>query len=174
MTGRIVAKFLADGMLGKLARWMRALGLDCAFCNGAADDELVRRAQSEDRVLLTRDRRLAERRLLRNRVVLVAQDDWRDQLAEVRQAFDFSAEIRPLSRCLECNTLLESAAASEVAPLVPAYVAKTQRQFRRCAGCGRIYWAGTHQGRIQATLDRLRLHGLELPGDPRGEKGGGA
>lgn len=165
-----MAKFLADGMLGKLARWLRALGVDCAFCNGAPDDELVRRARQEDRVLLTRDRRLAERRLLRGRVVLVAGDDWPDQLAEVRRAFDFSAEIRPLSRCLECNTPLEAAAPAEVADLVPPYVLKTQRQFLRCAGCGRVYWAGTHRGRIQATLDRLRLHGLESPGDPPGQK----
>ncbi len=165
-----MAKFLADGMLGKLARWLRALGLDCVFCNGTADDALVRRALEEDRVLLTRDRRLAERRLLRDRVVLVAGDDWPDQLAEVRRAFDFSAEIRPLSRCLECNTPLAAAAPADVAELVPPYVLQTQRQFLRCAGCGRIYWAGTHRGRIQATLDRLRLRGLELPGDPPGEE----
>ncbi len=164
-----MAKFLADGMLGKLARWMRALGVDCAFCNGAADDELVRRAVAEDRVLLTRDRRLAERRLLRGRVVLVSRDRWPEQLAEVRQAFDFSAEIQPLSRCLECNIRLEAAAAADVAPLVPPYVAKTQRQFTRCAGCGRIYWAGTHQGRIQATLARLQLFGSSVEGDRRGE-----
>ena len=164
-----MAKFLADGMLGKLARWLRALGVDCAFCNGAPDDALVRRALAEDRVLLTRDRRLAERRLLRNRVVLVTRDGWPEQLAEVRRVFDFSAEIRPLSRCLECNTPLVAAAPADVADLVPPYVLKTQRQFLRCGGCGRIYWAGTHRSRIQATLDRLRLHGLDWPGEPPGE-----
>lgn len=164
-----MAKFLADGMLGKLARWLRALGVDCAFCNGAPDDALVRRALAEDRVLLTRDRRLAERRLLRNRVVLVTRDGWPEQLAEVRRVFDFSAEIRPLSRCLECNTPLAAAAPADVADLVPPYVLKTQRQFLRCGGCGRIYWAGTHRSRIQATLDRLRLHGLDWPGEPPGE-----
>jgi uncharacterized protein len=169
-----VAKFLADGMLGKLARWLRALGVDCDFCNGAPDGELVRRALAEDRILLTRDRRLAQRRLLRDRVVLVTRDRWPEQLTEVRRAFDFSAEIRPLSRCLECNTPLAAAAPADVADRVPPYVLKTQRQFTRCPGCGRIYWAGTHRDRIQAILDRLRRHGLELPGDPPGEGKDGA
>ena len=54
-------RLLADGMLGTLAKWLRLLGYDTAYDNVAADPELARRARSEGRVLLTRDRELSKR-----------------------------------------------------------------------------------------------------------------
>lgn len=54
-------KFVADVMVGKLARWLRMLGFDTAYSNKFEDDELLRIAQSEARILLTRDVPLAAR-----------------------------------------------------------------------------------------------------------------
>ncbi len=53
-------KFIADVMVGKLARWLRVLGLDVSYSNNYEDDEIIDIAESEDRVILTRDTGLAE------------------------------------------------------------------------------------------------------------------
>jgi uncharacterized protein with PIN domain len=49
-----------------------------------------------------------------------------------------------LSRCAVCNTTLERVSREDVASRVPPYVVRTQTDFRRCPGCGRVYWPGTH------------------------------
>lgn len=163
-----MAKFLVDGMLGTLARWLRVLGVDSAFASGADDDELVRRALDENRVLLTRDRRLAERRLLRGRVVLIGAESWPDQIRELARAQDLTGLIHPLTRCLRCNTILEDLAPAAAAAHVPPYIAATHSRYYRCPSCARIYWPGTHRDRMSATLARLGFS--KLPHNP--EAGG--
>ena len=158
-----MAKFLVDGMLGKLARWLRVLGVDTSFDSGADDDELVGRAVNEDRILLTRDRRLAERRLLRGRVVLIGAESWPDQIRELARAQDLTGLIHPLTRCLRCNTVLEDLAPAAAAPRVPPYIAATHSRYYHCPTCARIYWPGTHRERMSATLARLGLPELSRP-----------
>ena len=53
-------RFVADSMLGSLARWLRMLGYDTAYRKDVADDELSRLASSEKRRILTRDKDLAK------------------------------------------------------------------------------------------------------------------
>jgi uncharacterized protein with PIN domain len=163
-----VTKFLVDGMLGKLARWLRAMGVDAAYDAAAPDEELVRRAVDEDRFLLTRDRRLTERRRLRGRVLLIAAERWPDQMRELSRVFDLTAGQSPLSRCLECNASLEQVPAVEVAGRVPPYIAWKHRNFLRCPDCGRIFWPGTHRDRMQATLAHLAR---QLRNSPDAEAG---
>ena len=47
-------RFIADVMGGKLARWLRVLGFDAAYSNTYVDDEIIRIAETENRVILTR------------------------------------------------------------------------------------------------------------------------
>jgi len=49
-------RFLADAMLGRLARWLRMLGYDTWYDAAADDHSLVMRADYERRIVLTRDR----------------------------------------------------------------------------------------------------------------------
>lgn len=160
-----MTRFLVDGMLGRLARWMRLLGLDTAWPGQAADPALVARAVAEDRVLLTRDRRLALRRALRGRVVVIRSEHWREQLAQLLTELPLAAEIRPLCRCSVCNTPLVQARLEELVAPPPPYVVLTQPAFDRCPDCGRVYWPGTHRARIAAELDRLGIR-LDPPDPP--------
>lgn len=150
-------RFLADCNVGRLARWLRALGYDAAYHAQIGDAELVREAAAEDRVVLTRDRDLTRRRAITSglvRAILIRDDDVRAQL---RQVFtDLGLDLtHSLTRCIECNSRLEPRAAAHVADRVPPYVRSTQTNYSQCPDCGRVYWAGTHWQRMHQVLAGL-------------------
>lgn len=151
MDDATVVRFVADGMLGSLARWLRRLGYDTDYANDRDDNTLVRIARADGRVLLTRDRGLAGRRNLR--VLLIESQTLDEQLRQVRRAYPLPPVLRP-PRCSECNTPLLSASPEEVAGRVPPYVERTYAHFHVCEGCGRIYWPGSHREHMAARLDR--------------------
>jgi len=149
---RVAPPLLLDGMLGRLARWLRLLGYDAAYDREASDHALVRRARAESRVLLTRDRRLAARQGVQ--ALLIISEHLDEQVHQVRQALGPPPDP-PLSRCPACNTPLLPTAREAVRDRVPPYVWRRQREFRLCPGCHRVYWPGTHVERIQATLETI-------------------
>jgi uncharacterized protein with PIN domain len=134
-------KLLVDGMLGTLAKWLRLLGYDTAYDNIANDHALARRARAEGRVLLTRDRELVNRRGLHT--LLIESEMLEEQVQQVQDALGPPPDP-VLSRCAVCNTELEQVSPEDIASRVPPYVVRTQADFRRCPGCGRVYWPGTH------------------------------
>jgi hypothetical protein len=147
-------RFLADAMLGRLARWLRLLGFDTAYEAHLPDAEVVRRALEEERWILTRDRALpAEWRVSGVRVL--ESEELREQLAEVVRAFRLAGLVRPFSRCGECNALLAPASGDQIEASVPPRVAAREREFRRCPGCGRVYWRGSHTARMKTVMDRI-------------------
>jgi uncharacterized protein with PIN domain len=150
-------RFLADCNVGRLARWLRALGYDAEYRPHLSDAQLVQDALAEDRVLLTRDVDLMQRRVVASglvRTVFVRDDDVRRQLRQL------VAELRldrsqALTRCLECNLELVTRTAGDVAARVPPYVRATQNRYSECPQCARVYWAGTHWSRMHSVLDGL-------------------
>ena len=58
-------RFMADEMLGKLAKWLRTIGYDTVYYTGGGDSALVQQALAEDRVILTGDSHLVKRKLAR-------------------------------------------------------------------------------------------------------------
>ena len=143
-------RLLADGMLGKLAKWLRLLGSDTAYDNTATDPELARRARAEGRVLLTRDRELATRRGLHT--LLIRSQMLEEQIREVRDGIG-PPPHPALSRCAVCNSVLTPVSPAQVADQVPPYVLRTQDEFHRCPGCGRVYWPGTHLHAMRAQME---------------------
>ena len=139
-------KFIADIMVGKLARYLRMAGYDVAYFNDASDDFILKTAMKEDRIVLTRDTLMLERRQFRNgtlKSVFILDDDIREQLLQIRSELNIS--LGPdLIRCLICNDLLVKVSKKEVRHKVPPYVYGTQDDFMYCRKCGRYYWRGTH------------------------------
>ena len=139
-------RFIADVMLGRLARWLRVLGLDVAYSNAYEDNEIVRMAEQENRVILTRDTGLAARRS-RAECLLIASVNYKEQIQQVLRTFDLRT-FTVFSRCLECNVLLKDVDKESVFEQVPAYVYLTQERFAICPSCNRVYWHGTHADRM--------------------------
>lgn len=145
-------QLLADGMLGRLAKWLRLLGYDVAYDNAASDPELAHRARAEGRVLLTRDRELAARRGLRT--LLIRSQVLEEQVREVQDSLG-PPPHPALSRCAVCNSVLEPVPPAAVASHVPPYVLRTQTQFQHCPGCDRVYWPGSHLQAMRGQMERF-------------------
>jgi uncharacterized protein with PIN domain len=155
-------RFVADVMLGRLARWLRALGYDTLYYRDAADSRLLGIALREERRLLTRDSGLAARA---GAAGLLVRGDGVD--AQIRQVVD-DCGLRsraPLSRCLECNGTLAARRPAEVCDRVPPYTLATQPEFRECESCRRVFWAGTH---ARGILRRLHPFLADAGGDAGG------
>jgi uncharacterized protein with PIN domain len=151
--GVLGMKFIADCMLGRLAKWLRMMGFDTTYIHGAHDDELVRLAVREDRILLTRDHLLAERRIVRNRCIFINSSQTREQMKQIFE--ELSIELSGdniLTRCALCNGEIWKVSRETVTDEVPPYVYKTQNEFGRCTSCGKVYWKGSH---VQHVLQAL-------------------
>ncbi len=145
-------RFLADVMLGTLARWLRILGYDTAYDNRIEDRELLRRCLQENRVALTRDRLLIQQNRLPHQL-LIESEPLFEQIREVLAFLGDAPNLeRLLTRCLECNALLVEVAREKVRNRIPPYVFQTQSRFKECPACHKIYWAGTHRQNIYARL----------------------
>ena len=139
-------------MLGTLAKWLRILGYDTQFDTSLSDDQLVRLARAQDRVLLTRDQELAQRRGLD--IVFVTSERLDDQIIQVLKELELEPN-RSFSRCPVCNELLTEMDREKALLRVPAYVAQTHETFKSCPACQRIYWRGTHWRRMEDQLVRI-------------------
>ena len=141
-------------MLGRLARWLRVLGYDTCYDEAVHDAELVRMANEDDRVLLTRDRHLL-RELRPARAHEVRQDDPLQQLHGVVAALALSPPGELFTRCLLCNSPLQELERSLAEPLMPPGVRDIPGPVRQCPDCGRLYWDGSHVRRMRAALERV-------------------
>ncbi len=146
--------FIADAMLGRLAKSLRMLGYDVLYRADIDDAELKRIALRERRVALTRDHEIAESNLP-IRIVLIASDHLEEQLLQTVEELDLEVEGELFTRCLVCNVPVEDVAAADVRDSVPPYVFETQEHFSRCPDCGRIYWAATHVENAREWLGRV-------------------
>jgi len=147
-------RFIADAMLGRLARWLRIMGFDTAHDGHIADADLVRRSLDEQRAVLTRDRALPEEWRVAS-IYVVASETGAEQLREVVRAFDLRTGVKLFTRCSVCNARLEAASRESVRSGVPDRIFATCEVFQRCPGCSRIYWRGSHADRIERTVAQI-------------------
>lgn len=148
--------FIADIHLGRAARRFRLLGFDTVWFTGSDDLEMLDIMEAESRILLTRDRRL----LMNNRVVFgccVRSDSTVEQVRQVVDRYGLSGRVRPFSRCISCNGVLEERSKEKVNALLQPKTRRYFDEFQGCPSCGKIYWQGSHIRSLQAFVDEI-LH----------------
>jgi uncharacterized protein with PIN domain len=154
--------FVADCMLGRLAKWLRILGFDVLYFSKAEDPDLVAIARREGRVLLTRDTGLIERTARRPDRLFIRSVAWEDQVVQVLDEFGLWDEVAPNTRCIACNLPLKLLSREQARNLVTPYVGERAASFAVCPGCERVFWQGTHYGDMERKIGRL----LERRGRP--------
>jgi uncharacterized protein with PIN domain len=147
-------RFVLDNHLGQLATYLRMLGFDTLYRNDYQDEELARITSQEERVLLTRDRRLLMRNVIRQGYC-IHQTDPRHQAVEVLKRFKLQGQVRPFQRCLRCNSPLQPVRKEDILnrlePLTKIYF----NDFRICPNCEQIYWKGSHYGHMLEMIEAI-------------------
>ncbi|MEN8259598.1 MAG: Mut7-C RNAse domain-containing protein [Pseudomonadota bacterium] len=143
--------FVLDVHLGKLTKLLRLLGFDAKYRNDFHDAEIVDISVRENRIILTRDRRLLYAKVITHGYWLRSMDP-EEQLREVIRRFDLTAHIRPFHRCLMCNGRISQVAKEEVVDLLEPLTRLYYDDFFRCLECGKIYWRGSHFDHMTESL----------------------
>jgi uncharacterized protein with PIN domain len=134
------------------------MGYDALLLRDADDGDLVRIALQENRVLLTKDARLLERRVITTgqvRAVLLQTDDAHSQLRQIVNEFHLNNK-NSFSLCIFCNLPLEAMSREQAKLLVPAYVYTIHQEFVHCPACQRVYWKGTHWKSMRREMEQLQ------------------
>jgi uncharacterized protein with PIN domain len=153
--GSTEIKFAADRMLGRLVKWLRVLGCDVIYGPHLTGYGLIRAARAEQRLILTRDRRLKQKQP--PPFIMIESNDHREQLRQVVRECRLDTGAARFTRCLSCNSLLQARAKETVATLVPPYVFSTGQKFSCCPRCQRVYWPGTHQQKMLEALGKIAV-----------------
>lgn len=129
---------------------MRFLGFDIIDANSENRSEVYHAFMQVDRPMLTRDRLLHQRILHAGKIsFLIKSDLWKSQMKSVFDRFNLEVEIGMVgTRCMACNTQLESLDPSKAYHKVPEYVYHTQSVFMCCQSCEKVYWNGSHVDRL--------------------------
>jgi uncharacterized protein with PIN domain len=150
----VPSRFIADAMLGRLARWMRCLGFDTLYIRDIKDSNLIRIAREQDRCILTRDTRLVKIKGVNNYLLIKANDSFH-QLIEVIDTLQLS-QFTPLSRCVVCNGMLTRVMSKhDIKDSVPEFIFLNMNVFLKCPDCGKIYWEGSHPKKFKEKLDMI-------------------
>ena len=151
-------RFVVDVNVGRLAKWLRVIGYDALFIPDVKDADLLQAAMDQGRIILTRDRYIMERRVVRTgkvKAVLVQPDDFREQMRQVTETLGLGFNSG-FSLCIECNEALQPIEKEMVRDRVPWFVFSTQNQFLVCPACRKLYWRGTHWRNMRLELAGIR------------------
>ena len=141
-------RFICNGMLGKLSRLLRMVGIDAAFSNEGMT--ILLDARKEGRVIVTRNTRLRGRK----GVFFVDMAHPVRQLRELVDAYDLWDAMKPFSRCILCNEALSPVDKETVKGKVPFFTYLHFDEYAQCGRCGRFYWKGSHYRRMMSEVAR--------------------
>jgi len=147
-----VPRFVADHMLGSLARWLRMMGYDTVYDKSLDDTAIAKLAREDSRFILTRDRELAKE----SGALFIEEDDLDGQLKAVSAKYGLKYNDS-LIRCSACNGELADISKNLAKESVPEGALAANEKFWKCTKCGKIYWKGTHWRGITERLKKLNL-----------------
>ena len=146
--------FIVDVNLGRLARYLRLLGFDCLYQNTYDDETVASIASQEQRIVLTRDRALLQRKII-TRGYFVRAVRPACQVQEVLARFDLYRLVKPFTRCSRCNGELRAVDKQTIEDRLQPKTRQYYDTFRLCTVCGQIYWQGSHYERSLRLIETL-------------------
>ncbi len=147
-------KFLADVHLGKLAKYLRICGFDTYYQSNIRDNEIISLALKDNRIILTRDREMLKNKKVTHGHCIRSQRPF-EQLKEIFKRFELKNQLLPFSRCIECNCILVDVSKEEISHRLLPGTRLFYHKFKKCTGCNRIYWAGSHYEKMKKLIDDL-------------------
>uniref|UniRef100_K3X4N9 Mut7-C RNAse domain-containing protein n=1 Tax=Globisporangium ultimum (strain ATCC 200006 / CBS 805.95 / DAOM BR144) TaxID=431595 RepID=K3X4N9_GLOUD len=150
-------KFLADSMVARVGKWLRTIGIDVIIWDPYAvpkktashdhKSSLLALAAREQRILLTRDKKLADRRDA-GACFVVSSDDPYQQFQEIKAHFALQLKKdEMMSRCARCNAkdfkIVDAEyVRNQTEDAVHANVLAVVTEFWVCQQCHKVFWEG--------------------------------
>jgi len=149
-------KFILDVHLGTLVKYMRMLGFDSLYENNYKDEEIVKISLKKKRAILTKDRGILKRsKVTHGYWIRSTKTD--EQIIEVIKRFDLKEQIKELSRCLLCNSVLKKINKENILDRLPRKVKEYQKVFYHCKDCNKIFWKGSHYIKMTGVIEKLMV-----------------
>ncbi|MBY8996811.1 MAG: Mut7-C RNAse domain-containing protein [Candidatus Thorarchaeota archaeon] len=151
--------FIVDAMLGKLATWLRLTGHDTFYSTKVHDDELLRIALDQNRILLTSDAILSRRAKDTGAEAMLVRGTVDEEVASVFLKYEISPEADPSkSRCTKCNSTLTHVKDDEkerIKGLVPDQTYNHYSEFWLCKYCMSVFFQGGQWTNIEAYMVKI-------------------
>lgn len=145
-------RLLVDRTAGKLARWLRILGLDTDYIATCDISPIVKLARRSGRKVVSRNAVLVKR--MGSEGILLESDALEEQIRQVVRTLG-EENLAPFSRCSVCNAELERVRKEAVRGRIPRYVYENHDDFAICPACGRYYWQGTHWRKMKRKVEKI-------------------
>ena len=140
-----------------MCKWLRIMGFDASYFPEAEKRELIIKSLQGERVILTRDSKMAVYSGIR--MLHIKSDFVEEQVRQVVAELNIKPDRNKFfTICVICNTPLKKVKKSDIKDKVPPYVYQTQDSFMRCDVCERIYWQGTHWTNVGEFFDKLKIN----------------
>lgn len=149
-----VCKFILDAHLGKLAKYLRMLGFDTLYQNDFGDKEIIRIANEENRIILTRDKLLLKSKIVQHGYYVRAVNK-HQQLSELVNKFDLYSQFKTFTRCMTCNAELVPKLKNELKGKIDDNILETFDRFYYCYNCDKVFWQGSHFKRMERYILEL-------------------
>ena len=135
--------FIADINLGNIVKYMRVLGLDVYYDSLLSSHEIIELSNKEKRIILSKSKKLLKFKDVTHGI-FIRPGTTTEQIRRIIDFLDINGNIIPFSRCLRCNTLLNSVPKEQILDRIPPKTKKFCSEFFQCQACDKIYWKGTH------------------------------
>ncbi len=152
-----MVRLIFDEMLKRTATWCRIFGVDSKHVKDMPDSEIIKMAKDKQRILITRDEKLAG--ICKNHdveVILLESDDLTQQLNQLKSALGGIFTFPEKTRCPACNGELEIVDKEKVKNKVIDNVYKQNEKFWLCKECKKVYWKGSHWKNITRIFESIK------------------
>ena len=147
-------KFIADINLGNIVKYMRALGLDLFYDSLLSTREIIEISERENRIILTKNSKLLKFKDV-SHGIFIRPGTTTEQIRRIIDYLDIKDDIKPFSRCLQCNTLLDVVPKENILNKIPPMTIEFCDEYFQCQSCGKIYWKGTHFINMMRVLKQI-------------------
>jgi len=147
-------KFIANVNLGDITNYLRLLGLDVYHDPSLSSQEIIKISKNENRIILTKSRKLLKFKEVTHGI-FIRPGKTEEQVKRIIDSLDIKNQIKPFSRCLRCNNLLEKIPKENILDRIPPRAKEFYNEYTHCTSCDRIYWKGTHYIKMQNVIDQI-------------------